>query len=163
MAIVYVGLGSNLGDRERSLETALEKMKRIPHAQLLRSSTRHETEPVGVPSQEKFLNSVAELETSLPPGDLLTHLQRIEQELGRPAEHDPRAPRTIDLDLLAYDSLALREPKLEIPHPRMQERPFVLIPLLELAPDWKHPVLGRSARELLAECKSSAASTPSAG
>lgn len=156
MAIVYVALGSNLGDREHSLQTALEKMKKIPHTRLLRSSRWHETDPMDVPPQGKFLNSAAELETSLPPGDLLTHLQRIERELGRPARHDSRSPRVIDLDLLAYDALILREPHLEIPHPRMHERPFVLTPLAELAPDWKHPVLGQTVRELLASCESSA-------
>ena len=160
MAVVYVGLGSNLGDRERSLQEALEKMKRIPHTQWLRTSQWHETDPVGVPPQGKFLNGTAELETSLPPGDLLAHLQRIERELGRPAGHDSRSPRVIDLDLLAYDSLVLNEPNLKIPHPRLHERLFVLAPLAELSPDWKHPVLERTVRELRSQCGSSAESRP---
>ena len=156
MAIVYVALGSNLGNREGSLQAALEKMKALPHTRWLRSSAQHETEPVGVPPQGKFLNSVAELETSLPPKELLRHLQQIEQEFGRPAEHDSRSPRVIDLDLLAYDALILREPELEIPHPRMQERPFVLIPLAEIAPEWIHPRLRKSTSALLKELKESA-------
>lgn len=155
MALVYIGLGSNLGDRERSLEAGLEKMKRIPHTRWLRSSSWHETEPMGVPPQEKFLNGAAELETSLPPADLWTHLQRIEQELGRPAEHDSRSPRVIDLDLLAYDELILKEPELTLPHPRLHLRRFVLEPLAEIAPGWKHPVMGRTVKELLTECGSS--------
>lgn len=163
MAIVYIGIGSNVGDREHTLQDAHQRMGRIPHAQLLRSSRWHETAPVGVPPQGKFLNGVTEMETSLPPSDLLAHLQRIEQELGRPARHDSGSARTVDLDLLAYDSLALREPDLEIPHPRMHQRPFVLIPMAELAPDWKHPLLGRTIQELIASCRSSAAAKNCAG
>jgi len=139
MAVVFIGLGSNLGDRAENLRLALEKIGKLPKTHVIQSSTFHETEPVGGPPQGKFLNGVARIETFLKPIDLLERLQLIEEELGRPRERVLWGPRVIDLDLLDYDGLELKLPGLELPHPRMHERPFVLIPLAEIAPEWRHP------------------------
>ena len=132
MATAYIGLGSNLGDRERALRLALRKIGELPDTRIAQSSTLHETDPVGGPPQGKFLNAAARVETDLEPLELLRGLQKIEREMGRPAEHERWGPRAIDLDLLTYDDLALQTPELTLPHPRMQERPFVMIPLNEI-------------------------------
>jgi len=139
MAVAFIGLGSNLGDRAENLRLALEKIGKLPKTRVVKSSTFHETDPVGGPPQGKFLNGVARIETSLKPKDLLERLQLIEEELGRPRERVQWGPRVIDLDLLDYDGLTLNLPGLELPHPRLRKRPFVLIPLAEIAPEWRHP------------------------
>lgn len=137
MALAYVGLGSNLGDRERTIRRAVELLgaKRI--------STLRETDPVGIVDQPRFLNGVAEVETDLTPRELLERLLAIERELGRTREGPRGGPRTIDLDLLLYDDVALAEPGLTVPHPRLHERMFVLEPLAELAPDRLVPGRGQ--------------------
>ncbi len=132
MATAYVSLGSNLGDRTENLRVALQKIGELPSTHLVKSSTFHETNPVGGPPQEKFLNAAARLETELEPHELLDGLQKIEREMGRPIKHERWGPRVIDLDLLTYDNRVLNTPELTLPHPRMQERPFVLIPLDEI-------------------------------
>lgn len=132
MATATLSLGSNLGDRERSLRLALRKIGELPSTRVVKSSTFHETDPVGGPPQGKFLNAAARLETELEPHELLNSLQKIEREMGRPADHERWGPRVIDLDLLTYDNLKLDTPELTLPHPRMQERPFVMIPLDEI-------------------------------
>ena len=151
MAIAFIGLGSNIGDREAHLASALEEIRRLPGTQLMKSSAWIETEPIGGPPQGKFLNGAAAIETGLPPETLLHYLQKIEQKLGRPLKRIPWGPRVIDLDLLTYKDLLLKTPELTLPHPRMQERPFVLIPLAEIAPTWRHPQLGKSAYQLLTQ------------
>lgn len=150
-SIVFIGLGSNLGDRNKNLNQAIDQIRLIPQTKLITVSRFHETDPVGGPPQGKFLNGTAMLETALPPQDLLQALLAIETQLGRPASREKWGPRVIDLDLLSYGDQILRLPGLEIPHPRMQERPFVLIPLAEIAPEWKHPVLNKTALELLSD------------
>ena len=137
MAVAFIGLGSNVGDRAENLKRALEKIRKLPKTGLIKSSTFHETDPVGGPPQGKFLNAAAELQTDLEPLELLKQVRKIEQEMGRPKKHERWGPRTIDLDLLIYDDLILQTPELTLPHPRMQERPFVLNPLAEIAPDWR--------------------------
>ncbi len=149
MAIAFIGLGSNLGDRQKYLQSATEALKTIPKTELIKTSQWYETEPVGGPPQRPFLNGVTQIRTELSPSDLLDHLQAIEQRFGRPVEHPRWGPRVIDLDLLSYDDRILEAPRLTLPHPRMHERGFVLQPLVEIAPDWRHPRLGQSARELL--------------
>lgn len=149
MAQALVGLGSNLGDRIAHLTLAVEEMKKLPDTRVAGVSSWHETEPLGGPAQGPFLNGAARLFTSLGPSELLNHLQAIEVKLGRPKDHARWAERTMDLDLLAYDDQLLRAPGLTLPHPGLHERPFVLRPLAEIAPEWIHPVLHRSARELL--------------
>ncbi|HUB33088.1 MAG TPA: 2-amino-4-hydroxy-6-hydroxymethyldihydropteridine diphosphokinase [Bryobacteraceae bacterium] len=147
MKTVYLSLGSNVGDREANLQTALRAM---PPAgiHVLRVSPIYETEPVEYASQRWFLNLVAETETDLLPLLLLARTSRIERELGR-IRAVPKGPRTIDIDILLYENAVVHAPTLEIPHPRMAERRFVLAPLADLVPDLRHPVTHKSIRSLL--------------
>lgn len=149
----YVGLGSNLGDRTAHLLLGLSALSRLPDTHLLRLSPIYETEPVG-PSQPPYLNLVAELETELPPRALLGEMLRIERAQGR-ERRERWGPRTLDLDLLLYGDLVLKEEDLEVPHPRLHQRAFVLVPLLDLLPEGRHPLLGQSFRELLASLDTS--------
>jgi 2-amino-4-hydroxy-6-hydroxymethyldihydropteridine diphosphokinase len=131
---VFVGLGANLGDRERTLHAAVDALAGEEGIELVSVSTLRETEPVGVGEQPRYLNGVAELETTLRARRLLERLLEVEQRFGRvriPGEH---GPRTLDLDLLLYGDEEIDEPGLTVPHPRLHERRFVLEPLGELAP-----------------------------
>jgi len=144
---VYVGLGSNLGERERNLRLALECLAELGP---VRSSAFRETEPVGITEQPKFLNAVAALETELGPRELLDTLLEIERGLGRDRSAEQRwGPRAIDLDLLLYGNEVIDEPGLTVPHPRLGERLFVLQPLHDLAPGLVLPD-GHAIRDLLA-------------
>jgi 2-amino-4-hydroxy-6-hydroxymethyldihydropteridine diphosphokinase len=146
--VAYIGLGSNLGDREDNLRAALERLAEFGR---VRVSSLRETEPVGVTDQPRFLNAAAELVTELSPQDLLARLLEIERELGRDRARERRwGPRTIDLDLLLYGDQVLDEPGLTVPHPRLDERRFVLEPLHELAPELSLPD-GRRVVDLLQE------------
>jgi len=130
----YVGLGANIGDRERTLREAVDALGAEEGIEVAAVSTLRETDPVGVGEQPRFLNGVAALETSLGARELLDRLLAVEQRFGRvrvPGEH---GPRTLDLDLLLYGDETFDEPGLAVPHPRMHERRFVLEPLAELAP-----------------------------
>jgi 2-amino-4-hydroxy-6-hydroxymethyldihydropteridine diphosphokinase len=141
--LAYVGLGSNLGDRESLIRQAAELVGAV------RLSSIVESEPWGYEHQPRFLNAVAELETVLAPRQLLDHLLDVERRLGRERIGPRWGPRTIDLDLLLYDDLELDEPGLTLPHPRLHERRFALEPLAELAPDLVVPGRG-PVRDLLA-------------
>jgi 2-amino-4-hydroxy-6-hydroxymethyldihydropteridine diphosphokinase len=144
---VYVGLGSNLGDRERTLRAAVDALGAAEGIEVVAVSTLRDTEPVGVGEQPRFLNGVVALETTLGARELLDRLLEIEQRFGRvrvPGEH---APRTLDLDLLLYGDEELDEPGLRVPHPRLHDRRFVLEPLAELAPGLVVP--GRGDMESL--------------
>jgi len=147
---VYLSLGSNTGDREKSLHAALDRLEQNDIHIAARSSL-YETEPQDVTAQPWFLNIVTDCETRCFPLQLLSVLQRIERELGRTRSPSTmrRGPRPIDIDILMFGSAILETPQLTIPHPRMLERRFVLEPLLEIAPDLKHPVTKKPLRAYL--------------
>jgi 2-amino-4-hydroxy-6-hydroxymethyldihydropteridine diphosphokinase len=130
----YVGLGSNLGDRERTLRAAVDTLAAEEGIEVVAVSTLRDTEPVGAGEQPRFLNGVLSLETTLSARDLLERLLEIEQRFGRVRASGEHGPRTLDLDLLLYGDEEIEEPGLTVPHPRLQERRFVLEPLAELAP-----------------------------
>ena len=146
--LIYLSLGSNLGDRAANLERAIEALSEVG-VRVLRRSSIYETEPVDILAQPWFLNCVVEVETSLVPRQLLEGLQAVERNLGS-KKLVSRGPRIIDLDVLFHETDIIHEAGMEIPHPRLAERRFVLVPLAELAPELRHPVLRKSAAELLA-------------
>jgi 2-amino-4-hydroxy-6-hydroxymethyldihydropteridine diphosphokinase len=146
MATAYIGLGSNLGDRLTTLRMAIKQLETL--GRIAGVSSLYETEPVGYLEQPRFLNAVVALDTALPPDDLLLALLGIERNQGR-IRSVPNAPRTLDLDLLMVDNMIGETPKLTLPHPRLHERAFVLVPLAEIAPELVHPGFEKTIPQLL--------------
>lgn len=151
-ALAYIGLGSNQGDRLAFLRKAIGKL-RTEEIRVRKVSSLYETEPMEFEAQDWFYNAVIEIETTLSPRALLAYCQTIERGLGKKTEI-PKGPRTIDLDLLFYGETILEEPGLTLPHRAAAARPFVLIPLVEIAPELVHPLLRQTARELLDRLRS---------
>jgi 2-amino-4-hydroxy-6-hydroxymethyldihydropteridine diphosphokinase len=147
----FLALGSNLGNRTKNLRNAINALNSQEGIRVVRESSFYETEPVGGPDQGRFLNGVIEIETTYEPENLLKIVLSIENELGR-VRREHWGPRTIDIDILTLGDLVYVSPTLSIPHPLMHERGFVLRPLLEIAPDFKHPVFGASGSDLLNVC-----------
>ena len=144
---VYLGLGSNLGDRKEHLRRAVEELQG-PDLRIVRLSPLYETEPVEYTQQPWFVNQVAEAETGLFPMQLFSRMGRVERALGR-VRGIPKGPRVIDIDILFFGRAVVRTAKLEIPHPRIAERRFVLAPLADLTPELRHPVTRKTIREML--------------
>jgi 2-amino-4-hydroxy-6-hydroxymethyldihydropteridine diphosphokinase len=143
---VYLSLGSNVGDREENLRTAISKLGEL--GEVLEVSSFYETEPVEFTDQPWFLNCAVAVRTELTAQQFLTGIQEIEQQMGR-RRIQPKGPRNIDLDILLFGNSIIRTPELEVPHPAMHERRFVLEPLAEIAPEARHPILTNTVRELL--------------
>lgn len=155
-----IGIGANVGDRWANLDLAQRMLAQIPRTRLVKFSRVYETAPVGPVRQGDYLNAAAELETALEPADLLASLAAIEAASGR----EPRGqrqhwgPRTLDLDILLYDDRVVQSESLAVPHPRLHERWFVLRPLADLDPAMRHPVLGQTVGQLLADVERAAGS-----
>ncbi|MGA2516492.1 MAG: 2-amino-4-hydroxy-6-hydroxymethyldihydropteridine diphosphokinase [Thermodesulfobacteriota bacterium] len=146
--IAYIGIGSNLGDKLSQCEKAVSEILRIDRHKLLAKSSLFKTQPVGYTSQDWFVNAVLKIETDLEAPELLRTLKMIESDLGR-TETFRWGPRTIDLDILFFDDIEIHTEELRIPHPRIQERQFVLVPLAEIDQNLVHPVLKKTIRALL--------------
>src|SRR4051812_3430467 len=137
--VAYLGLGTNMGDRDAQLDEALAALAKVPATPVLRTSPIYESKPWGKTDQADFLNMVVEIETQLEPHTLLRHLKKIESDLGREEEGERWGPRPIDIDLLLYGTRTLLTASLVVPHPRMWDRNFVLRPLADLAPNLVSP------------------------
>ena len=148
MKTAFLALGSNIGDREANLRDAVDRLP-SDEIHVLRRSSLYETAPQEMLDQPSFLNAVVEVETSLLPMQLLARIREIEREMGR-QRIAPKGPRNIDIDILFYGRAVITTQELEVPHPRLAQRRFVLEPLAEIAPDFRHPVTGKTASEILA-------------
>lgn len=144
----YLGLGSNLGKRLGNIRSAVAALEQVPGIAVIKVSSIYETQPMGNINQPKYLNSVAEVETNLSASELLTSLQRIEKHMGR-QRLQKWEPRIIDLDILYYDQLIVDTKELSIPHPELAKRAFVLIPLSEIAPDFRDPLSKKKVGEMI--------------
>jgi 2-amino-4-hydroxy-6-hydroxymethyldihydropteridine diphosphokinase len=144
----FIGLGSNLGDREANIRQALQFLEQLPETTIVRGSSLYDTEPVGVSDQPNFLNGVVQIETHLAPRQLLWNLMLIERRLGR-VRTQKWGPRVIDLDLLLYGEEVVEEDDLQVPHPLMTKRSFVMVPLVEIEPLLVHPVTNQTMLSIL--------------
>ncbi|OGW91557.1 MAG: 2-amino-4-hydroxy-6-hydroxymethyldihydropteridine diphosphokinase [Omnitrophica bacterium RIFCSPHIGHO2_02_FULL_63_14] len=160
MSTVYLGIGTNLGDREANIQKALGFLKEDKEIEVQAVSSMIETDPVGGPPQGKFLNGAVKIRTDLLPLELLSRLKAVERRLGRTGSHGKNQPRPMDLDILLYDDVVFEGKNLAIPHPRLAERLFALEPLAEIAPDLAHPKSGRPIRELVASLRHEAPPQP---
>jgi 2-amino-4-hydroxy-6-hydroxymethyldihydropteridine diphosphokinase len=151
LSTVYLSLGSNLGDRLQYLKKAIRKIKESDKISIKKISSVYETEPVVCENQPQFLNLVLEAQTSLAPLPLLERLLSIEKEMGRKRE-EKWGPRNVDVDILLYADQIVKSDRLAIPHPRMHQRKFVLVPLAQIAPQTLHPLLKKNVKEILESC-----------
>lgn len=152
MATVYLSLGSNLGNRIQNLKLGIKKIGAADKISILMISSVYETDPVGYKNQSQFLNLVLKVSTSLNPLPLLERLLAIEEKMGR-KRSEKWGSRNIDIDILLYDDLIVNSDRLTIPHPRMHERRFVLVPLAQIAPKLLHPLLKKTVSKLLESCE----------
>lgn len=148
---VFLGAGSNIGDRACNLQHAIDTLAKLPQISITKVSKIYHSEPHGLAEQNWFYNAVFELHTGLVPDSLLSYCKKTETLMGRPAEHIEWGPRIIDLDILLYDDMAYHLEHLTIPHPELPNRKFVLLPMLDLA-NPVHPVLKKTIEELLETC-----------
>jgi 2-amino-4-hydroxy-6-hydroxymethyldihydropteridine diphosphokinase len=147
----FLGLGSNIGERQKYLNQAAAELHKIANTKLLWTSSVYETEPYGKKDQPKFLNAVVEMETQFTPVDLLAETQSIEQRMGRTSS-ERWGPRQIDIDILLYDGLVNHDGTVTVPHPELDKRKFVLVPFCEIAPDVVHPISGLTVEEMARAC-----------
>ncbi len=152
MTTAFISLGSNIGDRRKNIEQAIKLLEGTPDIKVSKKSSLYLTEPIGYVGQDSFFNSVIEVDTGLSPDDLLHRCQAVEDKMGR-VRTMLWGPRIIDLDIILYNGEIVEDDELIIPHPLMHNRRFVLIPLVEIAPDVKHPKLNMTASELLLHIK----------
>ena len=148
----FLGIGTNLGDREKNLRDSIVKIEKHI-GWVVKSSSVYETAPWGVDAENDFLNMVTEIETCHSPDEIMKQILMIESMLGRERNQDRYSSRVIDIDILFFDDLVLNEKGLKIPHRLIHERKFVLVPFNEIAPDFIHPVLAKSMKVLLDECR----------
>jgi 2-amino-4-hydroxy-6-hydroxymethyldihydropteridine diphosphokinase len=161
MVTAYVAFGSNMDDRNKNIEKAIEYLKDLSGVSIKKISGIYETEPAGGPPQGKFLNGVIEIETSLLPDELLDRLKGVESRLGR-IEEGENFPRPIDLDIIFYNDIVISGERIKIPHPRAHEREFVLRGLSEIAPAFVHPKLNKTVKDLYEELRSLSNPSPAA-
>lgn len=152
MYTAFLGLGSNVGERQKFLNKAAAEIKKLPDTKIVWASSVYETDPVGKTVQPKFLNAALEIETTLLPVDLLPELKAIETLVGRTAS-ETWGPREIDIDILLYDGLVHHDDTVKVPHPELDKRKFVLVPFREIAPDVVHPVYGLTVTEMAEACR----------
>ena len=152
MSIAYISLGSNLQDRAGNINESLHLLSNLGNIRINRKSSIYETEPVGGPPQGYFLNQVIEIELNFTPEELISRLLAIEEKLGR-RKGEKWGPRQIDLDLLLFDDLVLKKPDLEVPHPYLSKRRFILVPLAEINPELIHPLLKKKIKDILKDLK----------
>ena len=145
----FLSLGSNIGDKEKNLETGIDFLTENNNVELINSSRIYETEPIYNKNQEKFYNQTIKIRTVLSPAELLGFIKLIELKSGRRISHDRNMPRTLDIDILTVDYIVMDSPGLVLPHPYLRERKFVLQPWAEIAPDYEVPNLNKSVQELL--------------
>ena len=150
---VFLGFGSNIGDREANLFSAITALEFREPCEVIKNASIYETVPLYIKDQPAFLNTVIEIQTDLMPENLLQECQVIEQMLGRPKDHEKNKPRVIDIDILCYETIRADLPNLQVPHPDMSNRRFVLVPFAEIAPNFPVPGYRKTVKELLLLCQ----------